>query len=220
MLRSFSTGLIVFSISIIPPPLRAEDNFEFSLYSGYQFAPKSSVSIDGQSSFDAVWEGKSFKSPIYYGIRGVWWLGEPMKKNLGISVDFSHAKAYASEETLDKAELSRLEFSDGLNLLTINALYRFKNPKSKWAPYAGIGAGINIPHVELTRRSGKTFEYQIGGPTLQAQLGIAYKATKSISVFAEYKANYSFIDVSVDSGKNLNTNIFTNAFNTGLSYSF
>lgn len=220
MLHSLSIGFLISSISIIPLPVKAENKFELSLYGGYQFSPNSSVSIKGHSSFEADWEGKSFQSPLYYGARGTWWLGETTKKNLGISLDFSHAKAYATEETLDKADLSRLEFSDGLNLLTLNALYRIKNPKSKWVPYAGIGAGINIPHVELYRSSGKTFEYQVGGPTLQAQLGIAYQATTSISAFAEYKANYSFIDVSIDSGNTLNTNIFTNAFNMGLSYSF
>jgi lipid A oxidase len=39
-------------------------------------------------------------------------------------------------------------------------------------------------------------------------------------MFAEYKGNYSFVDVDIDSGASLKTNILTHAINLGVSYKF
>jgi lipid A oxidase len=206
--------------AICPAPSRADAEFEMSVYGGYQGAANSDVTISGSDSFDAQWDGKSFSAPPYYGFRATVWTGSQTTKNLGISLDFSHAKVYASQATLDSQVLNRLEFTDGLNLLTLNALYRFKKPTSKWIPYVGLGAGISIPHVEVSRQSGTTFGYQVGGPTLQMQAGIAYAINPKWSVFGEYKGNYSFVDVGIDSGDSLKTNLFTSALNLGVSYKF
>ena len=77
-----------------------------------------------------------------------------------------------------------------------------------------------MPHVEVTRASGRTFEYQFGGATIQAQAGVKYQLTEKWSMFAEYKGNYSFVDVDIDSGASLKTNILTHAVNFGVSYKF
>ncbi|MBP0651944.1 hypothetical protein J8J40_33275, partial [Mycobacterium tuberculosis] len=73
-------------------------------------------------------------------------------------------------------DFSHFEFTDGLNLLTLNALYRMPL-NTVFTPYAGLGAGINVPHVETTATgtgalagAPKPGEYQLGGATLQAQL--------------------------------------------------
>ena len=84
----------------------------------------------------------------------------------------------------------------------------------------GAGIGANIPHVEVTRPSGTTSEYQLGGVTGQLMLGVDYKFTDHISAFTEYKFNYSRLDVDIDSGDKLKTNILTNAVSFGLSYNF
>ena len=84
----------------------------------------------------------------------------------------------------------------------------------------GAGAGVNIPHVEVTRASGTTSEYQLGGATLQVQAGLDYKITDNWSVFTEYKGNYSMISADIDSGSTLKTDIWTNAVNFGVSYHF
>jgi lipid A oxidase len=99
-------------------------------------------------------------------------LGRP---NLGLTVDFTHAKVYADSATLASSGWSHFEFSDGLNLLTLNALYRMPITGTKFVPYVGAGAGINVPHVEVTRSWGRTFEYQLGGATVKAQAGVAYE---------------------------------------------
>lgn len=195
-------------------------DFEISAYGGYQTAPHSDVDVSDQPSFTAGWEGNSFKAPQYYGFRGTYWFDEGRLANWGVSLDYTHAKVYSTQGTMAEAGWSHFEFTDGLNLLTVNAIRQFPLEDSKFVPYLGAGAGINVPHVEVTRGSGRTFDYQIGGATLQAQAGIKYQFTEGWSAFAEYKGNYSFVNVDIDSGATLKTNILTNAFNLGISYRF
>lgn len=198
----------------------AQAEMGLSVYGGFQTAPHSDIEVSDQPDFRAGWEGKSFEMPPYYGVRGTWWMDNLGKPNLGLSVDFTHAKVYADSETLSASGWSQFEFSDGINLLTLNALYRMPIEGTKFVPYVGAGAGINVPHVEVTRGSGRTFEYQLGGATVQAQAGLAYDFNESWSAFVEYKGNYSWVDVDIDSGASLKTNILTNAVNVGVSYRF
>ena len=51
-------------------------------------------------------------------------------------------------------------------------------------------------------------------------VGLDYKLTEHVSAFSEWKFNYSHIDVDIDSGDRLKTNIITNAINFGISYNF
>lgn len=200
--------------------LPAQAEMGVSVYGGFQTAPHSDIEVSDAPDFRAGWEGKSFEMPPYYGVRGTWWMDNLGQPNVGLSLDFSHAKIYADIKTLDASGWSAFEFSDGINLLTLNALYRMPIEGTKFVPYVGAGAGINIPHVEVTRGSGRTFEYQLGGATVQAQAGVAYDFTKNWSAFVEYKGNYSWVDVDIDSGASLKTNILTNAVNVGVSYRF
>ncbi len=193
-----------------------------SIYGGMQSAPHSKVSVTDGTSFTAGWEGKSFSPPPYYGVRGTWWLNDIGYSNIGLSIDFSHSKVYADSDTLVNKTpgWTHFEFTDGLNLLTANVLYRFQNSDRNWTPYVGVGAGINIPHVEVFRPSGKTWNYQVGGATGQLTAGLDYMVTEHISVFSEYKLNFSHVNVKIDSGDRLKTNILTNAVNFGISYHF
>ena len=197
----------------------ASAEMQFSAYGGVQGATGSNVKTSDGADFDPNWSGKSFKSPPYYGFRGIWWLDDFNKSNWGISLDYTHAKVYGD---LSKTPgWSHFEFTDGLNLLTLNALYRFQDPSRKWTPYVGVGAGINVPHVEVTRDSGRTFDYEFGGASLQAQAGISYQFSKHWATFVEYKGNYNFVnDVPIDSGDTLKTRVFTNAINFGVSFNF
>jgi lipid A oxidase len=197
----------------------ASAEMQISAYGGVQGATGSNVKTSDGADFDPNWSGKSFKNPPYYGVRGTWWLDDLNHPDWGISLDYTHAKVYGD---LNKTpDWSHFEFTDGLNLLTVNALYRFQDPARKWTPYVGVGAGINVPHVEVTRASGKTFDYEFGGLALQAQAGVSYQITKHWSTFLEYKGNYSFVnDVPIDSGATLKTRVFTNALNFGVSFNF
>lgn len=217
-LRALSLAVAGVVLSAFASAAQAE--MAISVYSGFQTALHSDIDVSDDADFRAGWEGRSFQSPPYYGVRGTWWMDGLGKPNLGVAVDFSHAKVYADDETLASSGWSHFEFSDGLNLLTLNALYRMPIEGTKFVPYVGAGAGANIPHVEVTRGSGRTFEYQLGGATLQAQAGVAYEFTRNWSAFLEYKGNYSWVDVDIDSGATLKTKILTNAVNLGVSYKF
>ena len=112
-----------------------------SVYGGFQTAPHSDIEVSDGPDFRAGWEGKSFEMPPYYGVRGTWWMTNLGKPNLGLSVDFTHAKVYADSDTLAEAGWDHFEFSDGINLLTLNALYRMPLEGTKFVPYVGAGAG-------------------------------------------------------------------------------
>jgi len=199
----------------------AHAEMELSLYSGFQAAPHSGISgtdPGGAGAFDvnAKWEGKSFAMPPYYGLRATWWQSE----NLGFGVEFNHAKVYADNATLAASGFSRLEFTDGLNIITINAFYRWPVEGRKLTPYIGAGVGISVPHVDIESTGGKTFEYQYTGPAIQLVAGVKYDLNDRWALFGEYKGTYSMNEVDLASGGSLETNIVTNAINIGVSYSF
>lgn len=220
------SGLLRVALVALPLPVlgsTAQAEMAVSVYGGLQGAPHSEVDVSGvgAQSFTAGWEGNSFKMPLYLGGRATWWSPIESMPDLGVSLDFTHTKVYADDETLAKSGWSHFEFTDGLNILTLNALYRFPIEGSGFTPYVGAGAGINVPHVEVTRPGlGRTFDYQFGGATLQVQAGVDYSFSDQWSVFTEYKGNYSMIDADIDNGATLKTKVWTNAVNFGLSYHF
>jgi lipid A oxidase len=211
-------GFICFSLAALP----AAADPVLSVYGGYQTAPHSNVSVSDGTEFTAGWEGQSFEPPPYWGVRGTWWLNDFGHDEIGLAIDFSHTKVYADKDTLNNKTpgWTHFEFTDGLNLLTANVLYRFQKTGRAWTPYVGIGAGVDIPHVEVTRPSGKTWDYQLGGISGQLMAGIDYRFTEHISAFTEYKLNYSHVNVDIDSGDTLKTNLLTHAINVGISYHF
>ena len=124
-------------------------------------------------------------------------------------------------DTLASSGFQVLEFTDGINTVTVNALRRFPN-NGRWTPYVGGGLGVAVPNVEVQTQAGapKTFEYQYGGVVAQFQTGVSYELNENWSVFGEYKVNYIDLDVDLDGGGNLSTNLVTNAINIGAGFSF
>jgi lipid A oxidase len=216
--RTLVVALTVSTVALIAGTASAE--MQFSVYGGAQGATGNDVKVTDGTRFDPDWSGKSFSNPLYFGVRGVYWLDQFNYSNWGISLDYTHAKVYGNLNNTPP-DWTHFEFTDGLNLLTLNALYRFQDPSRAWTPYVGAGVGINVPHVEVTRAKGTTFDYEFGGASLQAQAGVSYQFAKHWSTFLEYKGNYSFVnDVPIDSGDKLKTNVFTNAINFGVSFNF
>jgi lipid A oxidase len=216
----FRIGTVAGFLAVLGSSTAALADPTLSVYGGWQAAPHSGVDVSDGTDFTAGWNGKSFEAPPYYGVRGTWWLDEWGYDEVGIALDFSHAKVIASKSTLNKTPgWTHFEFSHGLNTATANVLYRFKGDRD-WTPYLGAGMGASIPHVEVSRPSGTTSEYQLGGFTGQTLVGLDYKFTEHVSAFTEWKFNYSRIDVDIDSGDRLKTNVITNAVNFGLSYNF
>lgn len=202
-------------------PTAALAEIELSFYGGWQNAPHSSASVSGDSvlpdlSFTAGWEGRSAQMPPYWGLRATWWRTE----EIGFGLDVNHAKVYADDETLAATGYDHLEFSDGLNIITLNAYRRFNGAWGDFTPYVGGGVGFSMPHVELVDDGTRTWGYQITGPAVTWIAGASYPVTESWSVFGEYKGTYSINAADLETGGTLESNIVTNAINLGVSFNF
>ncbi|MFD0981829.1 outer membrane protein [Tropicimonas aquimaris] len=216
----FSIAALSTTVAIaIALPAAAE--IELSFYSGIQDAPHSRVKgDDGDEDFNFLvdWEGNSGAMPPYYGFRATWW----QSANIGYGLEFNHAKVYASDEDREEHGFADLELTDGLNLFTANVFYRWPG---QWAsgrltPYVGGGVGFAMPHVDVERGDSDTFEYQVTGPAAIVVAGASWAFNESWSVFGEYKGSWSSHDIELDNGGRMETDIITNAFNIGVSYSF
>lgn len=202
----------------------AQAEFEFRFYTGVQGASNSQVEGDdpdgaGKFKFNAGWKGDSLnRKPPYYGLALTWW----REDDWGVSLDFTHAKVYADDKTLRKSGFEVLEFSDGLNLLMLNALRRFPEVVPGYVPYVGAGAGLAIPHVEVqtTEGSRETFEYQAAGPAVQLIGGVSYPLSSQWVAFTDFRVSYSRNTVQLEGGGELKTNIVTQALNFGVGYRF
>jgi lipid A oxidase len=220
--RVFSPALLVFCAFVYSASAQAE--LEFRFYTGIQGASDSRVEGDdpdgaGKFNFNAGWKGDSLnRKPPYYGLALTWW----REDDWGASLDFTHAKVYADDKTLRKSGFKVLEFSDGLNLLMLNALRRFPAVMPGYAPYVGAGAGLAIPHVEVQTSEGsrETFEYQAAGPAVQLMGGVSYPLSTHWAVFTDFRVSYSQNTVRLEGGGELRTNIVTNALNFGVGYRF
>lgn len=116
-----------------------------------------------------TWEGRSFDAPPYYGWRATYWASP----EFGYGLDFAHNKVYPKDDVLP-AGYSKLEFTDGLNTLTVNAYRRWENAIAGLTPYVGGGVGLSIPHVEVVSGASETFGYQVTGPAATWIAGASY----------------------------------------------
>jgi lipid A oxidase len=233
---------------IFPLGCKSADRGEFwvSAYVGKSRNNSSDVQLrrdDRNLQFDAVdFDDESFTQPIFWCVRGGYWM--KALPEYGFMLEFSHPKAisdtsqvtnvagnrngapYAGRQPISD-DIQELEMSHGYNFLTLNFMRRWfptgKRDTSFWGrmqPYAGVGAGLAIPHVQATVDGVSTSEYQIAGWTMQGLLGINYDLVAGLSAFLEYKLNYSSVDMNLSDGGSISTEIWTNAFILGLSYRF
>jgi lipid A oxidase len=113
-----------------------------------------------------------------------------------------------------------MEFTDGLNQIFAGAMYRWQ--RERWTPHVGFGVCASVPHVEV-RRTGstiRTFDYQLTGIALEGLVGLEYRLGPRLSAFGDYKLSFSSNDADLNGGGTLETDIWTNHFILGLSYSF
>ena len=203
-------------------PSLASAQVELSFYGGVQNAPSSDISIRNDSEipdsdFSLDWEGRSFEAPPYYGLRATNW----RSPSFGIGVDFAHNKVYPTDDSLP-AEFEVLEFTDGLNIFTVNAYKRWNDAFGNLSPYVGGGVGISMPHVEVTVDGvdEETFGYQLTGPAATWIAGASMPISDNMSVFGEYKGTFSSNSADLATGGTLETDIVTNALNLGVSFNF
>ncbi len=211
---------IALCISLMVAPAFATADVQLSFYGGVQSAPSSDISIRGDSlipddDFSQEWEGRSFEAPPYYGIRATSW----QSPEFGFGLDFTHSKVYPDDGSLPPG-YEVLEFTDGLNTLTINAYRRWNDAIGDVTPYVGGGVGIALPHVEVTNGDSETYGYQLTGPAATWIAGASLPINDRWEVFGEYKGTFSSNTADLESGGTLETDIMTNALNFGVSFNF
>jgi lipid A oxidase len=219
---SWASGVAIAALCL--SPLTASAETQLSLFGGANWNFSSDVKLDApgkQENRSVDWDGGSFSMPPYWGARGTYWLG----RNWGVAVEFIHAKALADIDFAADQTYDRLEFTDGNNLVFFEVLYRF-NPTfhGTLVPYVGVGAGVTIPHVEVTLDPGiggsRTFEYQVAGPAAQLMAGLEYKLNETWSVFTEFKLSYSSISADLKGGGSLDTDLWSPQLAVGVTYRF
>jgi lipid A oxidase len=213
-----------------------------SAYGGWNGSFNSDVNFTGPGTDWTVknipWEGLSVGGgdAPYYGVRVTYW--SVLVPNLGIALDYTHAKVRANPaasvsysgplggpsfngtNTIGNL-FGALRFTNGLNLVTLNALYRLRSI-GMLHPYVGAGLGISIPEVEVTGNGStvnfaRTFAYEYGGPAAQGIAGIDLTLTKRISVFTEYKLSWTSVNSPITGGDRIHTTIVTNHLLAGLT---
>ena len=203
---------VALGLAFGPLPARAE--LELSVYGGPQTTHPSTIRSPTLGDDRVKWNSEPFVIPIYYGLRAKWWSGN----RIGFGLDFVHYKAFADDPS--KYGYEELNFSHGLNALTADLWYR-ADPLGKITPYFGAGLGVVIPHVEAEPIGQEpTANYQIAGPAVTVVVGASMRMKGNWLVFTEYKATYSQIRAKLDTGDRLNTDIFADAINLGLSLRF
>ena len=186
--------------------IRGAESF-YGAYSGIPATHPSDVRFRNGPATDLTvhdvnWDGRPFKSPIYYGLRAIRWSGAGP---VGAMLDFTHSKAISQREqqvrfsgtrngkvatgTATVADTFRhLEFSHGHNMLTLNGVARVLRISPGLQPYLGGGLGVSLPHTEIQFADEplRTYEYQYAGPVAQALGGLEIRLPK-VSLFIEYK---------------------------------
>lgn len=222
----------------------ARPEMQVGLYAGKSSSPPSDVhfkSPDGtdMTLTDVVWRPDSFKPSPFYGGRGIDWNARAPR--FGMMVDFTHAKATATRtqtvthhgkhKGIDVPPsgpitdiFRKLEFTHGLNFLTFNGIYRATGLHRRIVPYAGLGVGFMVPHVNV-RRAGQEkkdefHEAQITGIAMQAFGGIEWRVFKSDrrSLFTEYKLTSTSNFVRLHDGGSVETDILVHQFNFGVYF--
>lgn len=217
--RLWAAGAAIAGLCLCP--LAAFSETQISVFGGANWNLSSTVTLDAPGKHDersVDWDGASFTMPPYWGVRGTYWLG----RNWGLAIEYSHSKAIANVDFANDPTYERLEFTDGNNLLLFEVLYRFSPMMNgTLVPYVGAGAGVTIPHVEVTLNAGtKTYEYQLAGPAAQILAGLEYKLNRSWSLFTEFKLGYSDISADLTGGGQLETDLWSPQLAIGLSYRF
>jgi lipid A oxidase len=231
--RTGLTGLISKILRTDPDALDVSGG----VYGGYTVAHNSDVILQQPNGTDMVlsdvsWNSEANKMPPYHGFRGTWWL--PFRSSLGAMADLVYVKVVADRDRMVRqsgtrdampvpemeapsATFRRLEFTDGLNLLSGNIIYRMPY-FGRAIPYIGLGAGFSLPHAEVQRRGGasqKTFSFQLAGISLHLFAGMELHVAKSGSVFTEYRLSYATNKVQLIDGGTLQTNLWISHFTAG-----
>jgi len=193
---------------------------------------------------DPTWETHDFSDAIYWGLRaGRWFSGPGPRSGFGIALDLNHGKAYLKiddvvrvtgsdagapvDERVPVGEyIAHLEMTHGRNFVTLNGLYRwvFDGSERAWLgrlrPYAGVGIGFSVPHVEASVDGVNTEHFQVGGPVFQLLVGLDVRVVGPFSLFAEYKGAGAVETVEIEGGGKFDLTSWSNQLDFGAGVQF
>ncbi len=163
--------------------------------------PADDVSLEFR---DVEFEGRSWKSPQYYGVRVGRWFGE--RRRIAIEIEWMHAKAYGRTDRQYEIEgdagpyadlirppatmnalVSRYAMSHGLNYLVANVAFRNPVGQGPFTAVVRAGAGPALPHAESTFAGEAREQYQFAGFGVHAAAGTEIRVYKGMSAVVEYK---------------------------------
>ena len=229
----------------VDAPLPAASEIQGALYLGGSVARNSDVILKAPDDTDAIfrnvkWANESLVDSPFYGVRGIKWA--QTATSLGSMIDYTHTKATAYEQKVEQSgkvkgkELTspgkfedsfrKLEFTHGLNQLTMNGLFRLTGLHPRIRPYFGIGLGLMIPHVDAQRagfpRKTRTLGPQITGPVFQVLGGVEWRifVSNRYSAITEYKMAHSRNTAKIKTGGTVSTNFWINQIVIGITRTF
>lgn len=137
------------------------------------------------------------KSFLYGAKLGHYFEGTPWLKDkfggkswLGVETEIFNTTPHIGQQSQTSSFVSTPTVSPGatLRVLTwaMNVVARY--PGERWQPYVGIGLGIYFAHLS-DKSVGESQSSTT--PGLNTQLGIRYILNKQLSVFGEWKFNYT-----------------------------
>lgn len=163
---------------------------------------------------DIEYSDKSFRTPLYYGLRAGYFPG--CCSHFGLEAEFIHAKMYSKGEqvvhvsgmrngapidsTMRLGEIVQgFSMTHGLNFVFSNLVSRFglfeseSNQLDKLSLYGRLGIGALIPHTESVIDGEQREHYELHGPAYQAAAGTEISIWKNVSLLLEYKYTYVII---------------------------
>lgn len=174
----------------------AQSNWSFELATGSAFDFHTNLKIERSNEpsldFNAHYETRGFKSPLYYSWRvGRWSEGKAWE------VEFVHHKIFI---TNPPANVQSFSVSHGYNLLTTNfAVQKFFIIRA--------GGGVVIAHPESTIGGVHLEEYHLTGPCGQIAISKRFYFSRSVFVNLEGKFTAARAKVPVANGNATTPNV-------------
>jgi len=237
-------ALLVTVHLLTPVPARAESAVTF--YLGDIWTLDSDVRLVEPGGTDLVfrdvsWDGRSFESPQYWGLRYTHWLRNSPR--WGVAGELIHAKMFARLDETVQVEGTRggspvsgperlddtfqnLSFSHGHNMLLASGQRRWFPGGERGVgagriqPRIGFGIGAALPHVEVAIASSTIDEYQFAGPAAQLLGAADVDLSKHLALFLEYKLTYADITADLTGGGKLEVSPLAHHLTIGLSVVF
>jgi opacity protein-like surface antigen len=210
-------GLVSLSLTLISSPAEAE------MYVAGQVGmnlPQSLSNVEyssGGRTFDG--NDQSLKNSLMYGAKLGYYFDS--LKWLGVETEVFKTTPYLEQQNV--THLGGIHFltAPGAHLSVWTwapANIVVRHQMGAFEPYAGIGLGFNVSRFSVGDGSSSG-----GGPGLNTQLGLRYRATTHLAVFGEWKFNHANIKHSNFLGaKGLDFSANYNAHNFvfGVGYHF